>query len=622
AETWVAETAGVDSTCAGLIVAYLAAGWAALGLIPTADEILFERFFDETGGMQLVVHCPRGGRVNRALGLALRKRFCVSFDFELQAAANDDAVVLSLGPQHSFALSDVARFLSSRTADQVLSQAVLTSPMFTARWRWNLNRSLAVLRFRGGRKNPPAIQRMEADDLMVAVFPGLAACQENATGPVEIPDHVLVRQTLHDCLHEAMDVDGLRELIEGFESGRTKVHFRDSTEPSAFTHEILSSRPYTFLDDAPLEERRTRAVQLRRGLPVAPGDLGRLDPDAIDRVRSEAWPQPRDPDELHDTLLSIVVARPRPEWSGHFESLVRDRRATRALVAGEALWCAVESRPIVEAAFAGAGGTHPSFDPDLALPERPERASKEAPERDVAASDVVRGHLDVSGPVTPAELSRATALGAGAVRSALAALEAEGFAVRGHFDPSLSGGASSEGQEAEAGTEEQWCARRLLSRIHSYTQKRLRSEIEPVSAVDLIRFLLRWQHLAPGTTRQGRQGALAVIEQLQGFEIPAGSWEEEILAPRVEGYRREWLDDLCLSGEVAWGRLGARPEGPTVPPRRSGATPSRSTPISFVLRSDLPWLLSAARGETDPVEPVAGAARDIVDVLSSKGALF
>ncbi|HUO47531.1 MAG TPA: DEAD/DEAH box helicase, partial [Acidimicrobiales bacterium] len=258
ARTEVAASCGLGPDAAGELVDYLAAGRGELGILPTRQDVVFERFFDEAGGMQLVVHAPFGGRINKALGLALRKRFCATFDFELQAAATDDAVVLSLGPQHSFPMESAPRLVHSNTAEATLTQAVLASPMFASRWRWNLNRSLAVLRFRGGRKNPLPIQRMESDDLMAAVFPALAACQENAPGgPIPIPDHVLVRQTMDDCLHEAMDVDGLVGTLRSMESGEVRVHFVESTEPSVFSHEILNGKPYTFLDDAPLEERRT-----------------------------------------------------------------------------------------------------------------------------------------------------------------------------------------------------------------------------------------------------------------------------------------------------------------------------------------------------------------------------
>ncbi|MDH4016536.1 MAG: DEAD/DEAH box helicase, partial [Actinomycetota bacterium] len=292
AEAWLEREAGVTGEPASQIYAYLRASYVSLGTLPTCDQLVYERFFDEAGGMQLVIHSPLGGAINRALCLSLRKKFCRTFNYELQAAANDDAMVLSLGPHHSFPLDGVPRYLQSETVEDTLSQAVLDSPMFQARWRWNLNRSLAILRFRGGKRNPPPIQRMEADDFMAALFPNNAACQENVAFPIEIPDQPIVKQTVHDCLHEAMDVDGLRQLIEGIEQGRVHAHCVDTTEPSLLSHEILNGRPYTFLDDAPLEERRTRAVQLRRGLPVEARELAKLDPEAIDRVREEVAPDP------------------------------------------------------------------------------------------------------------------------------------------------------------------------------------------------------------------------------------------------------------------------------------------------------------------------------------------
>jgi ATP-dependent helicase Lhr and Lhr-like helicase len=597
---WLREECGIGDAAAETIAAYLGAGLAQLGVLPTMDTIVLERFFDEAGGMQMVGHAPFGARLNRALGLALRKRFCVTFDFELQAAASDDAILLSLGPQHSFPLERVPKFLASATVEDVVRQAVLPSPMFAARWRWNLNRSLAVLRMRGGKKNPPAIQRMEADDLMAAVFPTLAACQENvAPGPLEIPDHVLVRQTLEDCLHEAMDIDGLRELITGIESGRVNVLVRDTTEPSVLAHEILNGQPFTFLDDAPLEERRSRAVPLRRGLPVQAGELGRLDPAAIERVMAQVRPEPRDADELHDLLMSAFALRPVPDWQPMFDSLVGQRRAATVCGPAGELWCAVERRPAIEALF-----------PDAAIvPDHPCPIASSGPaDEDAAAADLLRGHLDIRGPSTAADLAQATGLRETVVIRAVARLEEEGFALRGRF--------------TAPGGPEEFCARRLLARIHAYTRQRLRAEIEPVSARDFMRFLLRWQHVEPSTRREGRFGVLAVIEQLQGYELAAGAWENAILATRVEGYRREWLDELCLSGQVAWGRLSVRDSQPEPALRRSGMTPSRATPITLTIRDDLPWLLRAARGDLTPAEPGPGRTGDILDALRQHGALF
>jgi ATP-dependent Lhr-like helicase len=427
--SWLQSECGIDRPAAEIIVTYLRAGLAALGALPTMDAIILERFFDEAGGMQLVGHAPYGARVNRAFGLALRKRFCVTFDFELQAAASDNAILLSLGPQHSFPLDSVPRFLASPTVEQVVRQAVLTSPLFAARWRWNLNTSLTVLRMRAGRKNPPAIQRMEADDLMAAVFPTLAACQENvAPGPIEIPDHPLVRQTLADCLHEAMDIDGLRELVAGIEAGRITVITRDTIEPSVLAHEILNGMPYTFLDDeTEAANRRSRQVKLPLGLPVEARDLARLDPEAIARVREQVQPQPRDADELHDLLMTLFVMRPAASWQVWFAELASAGRAAEIRGPFGVRWCAAERRGVLASPFAGAAGGPLSAKAIL---------SSKAMEPEAVAAEMLRGQLDVSGPCTAAELAGATGLEASAVTLALVRLETEGFALRGRFtDP-------------------------------------------------------------------------------------------------------------------------------------------------------------------------------------------
>ena len=603
ARDWLAAQCGLAVAGQDQIVRYLGAAQVALGALPTHDEIVFERFFDETGGMQLVVHAPFGGRTNRALGLALRKRFCRTFDFELQAAANDDAIVLSLGPQHSFPLSEVAHYLKRETAREALRQAVLASPMFTARWRWNLNRSLAVLRMRGGKRNPPPIQRMEADDLMAAVFPGLAQCQENASGPIEIPDHPIVRQTIDDCLYEAMDVERLERLLGDLASGVVTARCVEATEPSPLAHEILNGRPYTFLDDAPLEERRTRAVKLRRGLPVEARELARLDPEAIARVREEVRPAPRDADELHDLLLQTVALRPELAWSRDFQRLADAGRAAIAATGDESLWVATERRTAVRALWPDV-----RFTPDRPLPAA--LASAAVPEADEIAAAAVRGHLEIVGPIDLARLARRLVLPEARVELGLARLEGEGFVLRGQFEDERT---------------EQWCSRRLLSRIHLYTQERLRKEIEPVSAQDFMRFLLRWQHVTPGTRREGRAGTLAAIEQLQGFEVAAGSWESDVLPARIDGYRPDFLDALCLSGEVAWGRLSVRTTAQDAPAdrrKRGGLAPSRSTPVSLLARSDVGWLLRAQRGDAVPADPAPGPALDVLEALRQRGALF
>jgi ATP-dependent Lhr-like helicase len=615
---FVEDESGVDVVAAALVVDYLRVGRAALGgVLPTHDDIVFERFFDETGGMQLIVHAPLGARINRALGLGLRKKFCLNFDFELQAAASNDAVLLSLGPQHSFPLEDVPAFLRSHNVQDAVSQAVLRSPMFAARWRWNLNRSLAVLRRKGGRVNPFNIQRMEANDLMAAVFPSLAACQDNApAGPIEIPDHLLVRETLGDCLNEAMDIEGLRALLRRFEQGTVRLHFLDTVEPSVLAHEILNGAPFTYLDeDTEIGERRSRAVPLRRGLPVEPHELGRLDPDAIERVRSEAAPDVRDPDELHDVLLSLVATRPQPDWREHFEALTQSGRAFE--VHPDGVWGVTERRNELETLFPGA-----AFVPDHRLPAGL-AGVREAADADEAAASLIQGHLEISGPVTADDLAAATGLERSSVMIALEVLRARGFAVAGRFEPDR---------------DEQWCARRLLARIHGYTRERRRAAIRPITQEEWEAFLESWRHVASGTQRQGRAGLAEVIEQLQGFEGPAGEWER-IFAERVASYRPEWLDDLCLSGEVVWGRLSVLEplrddaddaDGAAVDddnpgsdrPLAAAKTPSRRTPITFMLRQDLPWLLHAHRGATAPAEPVAGSGREVLDALRANGALF
>ncbi len=612
AELYVQETAGVNSRIAAEVVAYLGAARVALGLLPTKRDIVFERFFDDTGGMQLVVHAPFGGRVNRGLGLALRKRFCRSFDFELQAAASDDAVVLSLGPQHSFPLADVARFLSPETIEEVLAQAVLPTPMFAARWRWNLTRSLIAPRSRNGKRVPPAIQRMEADDLMAAIFPALAACQENNAGTIQIPDHPVVRQTMADCMVEAMDLDGLRSLLEQMRAGTVRAHFAETVEPSLLAHEILNGKPYTFLDDAPLEERRTRAVQLRRGIPLEEHDLSHLDPAALAQVRAEAAADPRDPEELHDLLVSMVLMEPNATWQRWFDSLIVTRRASAAVLKRDdgtevRRWVAAERAGMAMALWPGC-----CFEPDLgwALASAAEGPSAaDLPE--VAAAEAVRGHLEVTGPTTAEQIAEVIGVRPGIVNIAVGRLEGEGSVLRGKF-------------ESSAG--EQLCSRRLLARAHGLSRERLRRSVEPASPQSFVRFLLAWQHVAPGSQLHGPGGLSEVVEQLQGFELAVGAWEESVLPARVSGYHAALLDGLCQQGELVWGRVSGKREGDGVP-RRSGSSPSRATPITFARRDDLWWLMAASRAAgseaaSQPGAAATGATAEILAELGERGALF
>jgi ATP-dependent Lhr-like helicase len=577
ARSWLMDTTGTGPEVATMLLDYVAAGRAVLGAVPTLQTIVVERFFDETGGMQLVIHSPYGGRINRAFGLALRKKFCRTFDFELQAAANDNAIVLSLGPHHSFPLAEVVRYVNSRGVEETLQQAVLDAPMFISRWRWNLNRALLVLRFRGGRRNPPPIQRMEADDLMAALFPQAAACQDNRVGPVEIPEHVIVRQTVDDTLHEALDVDGLRRLLERIETGAVAVRTVDTTEPSVFAHEVLTARPYAFLDDEEAQNRRTNAVVLRRGLPVDLTSIGRLDPEAIAQVHGEITPEPASSDDLHDLLCSRVMMPPHQEWTGLWRELQARGRARVIEHDGRELWCVTETIDDVRRAFEG---------------------------DDTAVAAVVRGHLELAGITTVDELASSTGLPAPRVASALAVLQSEGFALQGRYSVDAVG--------------VEWVARRLLARMHGYSRRARRQRVEPATAQDFLRFLLRWQHLAPGTQLSGDEGLAAVISQLQGWAAAAAAWERELLARRVRQYDPAALDRLCHEGAVAWLRLSLRARDGDAP---TGA-PNKATPISVVFRDDLGWLLEAARGGAEPVPPTAGATAEIVEVLGERGACF
>jgi ATP-dependent Lhr-like helicase len=588
------------------LVDYLAAARAALGVVPTQDTIVLERFFDESGGMQLVIHSPFGSRINRAWGLALRKRFCRKFNFELQAAATEDAIVLSLSTSHSFPLDEVARYLNSKSVRALLVQALLDAPMFAARWRWAATTSLALPRFRGGKKVPPQLQRMASEDLLAAVFPDQIACAENIVGEREIPDHPLVNQTIRDCLHDAMDIEGLERLLQAMEAGEIRVAHRDLTEPSPLALEILSARPYAFLDDAPLEERRTHAVMSRRWLDeeTAAG-LGRLDPEAIERVRAEAWPAAANADELHDALLGLSFVTERdlsanPGWHALLGELALARRATSMSVAAEGetsckarLWIPAERLPQFHAVF----GERP-LEPPIAAPA--EFAQRTWP-HDEALVEIVRGRLEGLGPVTAHALADSMAVPRADIDGALAKLAAEGFAMQGTFT---------------AVGDMEWCDRALLARIHRYTVRRLRQEIEPVSSRDFMRFLSRWQHVIPSERREGPDALAALVTQLEGFEAPAAAWEAEILPARLDNYDFTWLDDLCLAGRAAWTRL-------TVPSNIAGkhAGPIRTTPVTLVARRSLAVWNRAVPAVPD-VAAASARGQRVAEYLKGHGACF
>ncbi len=600
---WLAGELAVSRPAAEQIIEYLAAAKRVLGALPTRDTLVMERFFDETGGMQLVIHAPFGSRVNRAFGLALRKRFCRAFNFELQAAATEDAIVLSLGETHSFPLEEVAHYLHSATVRELLVQALLDAPLFPTRFRWNATTALAVKRFRGGKKTPAARQRLEAEDLMAVVFPDCLACAENLRGDREVPDHPLVNQAIADCLHEAMDVDGLVALLAALERGEKRLLARDLPYPSPLAQETLNARPYAFLDDVPLEERRTQAVMSRRWLDIETADgFGRLDPAAIARVREEAWPQAEDADELHDALMLLGFVTEtegaRHGWTGYLDALAAARRAARLVRPGhEPLWVAAEHLPIWRALA-------PHAEPRPAIDAPAEYAAR-AWSAEGALVEIVRSRLQGLGPVTAAALARACGLAEERIEAALLTLEAEGFVLRGLFTPGT--------------PETEWCERRLLARIHRYTIRALRAEIEPVAAADFLRFLCEWHGLATDPQPEGPQALLAVVEQLEGFEAPAAAWEADILPSRLKDYDPAWLDSACLSGRAAWARL-TLPRG--VPGKERAASPVRVTPVALLTRKRLNLWRKLADGQSQDPPRLTSRARLVADWLREHGASF
>ncbi len=590
------ETCGVDRAGAEQAVAYVRAGKAVLGVVPTDTTIVAERFFDEGGGMQLILHTPFGARINRAWGLALRKRFCRSFNLELQAAATDNGVLLSLTDQHAFPLEIVFEFVKSASAEYTLTQALLPAPMFAARWRWNAMRSLAILRMNGGRKVPPQLLRMRSDDLLASVFPDQAACAENLTGPIRIPDHVLVRETIGNCLHEAMDLDGLLNILRALERNEIRTVAVDTPEPSAFCHEILNSNPFAFLDDAPLEERRARAVQLRRAMRDDLDGAGILDQAVIAEVADESWPVVRNADELHDALSTLVVLPEQPDWHTWYTELVQARRATTVIAGDARFWTCAERLDLARAAF-----------PDTRIePEIGAVPAQNVPgQRDAALAEVLRGWMESTGPATIPELAERFITDAATIESALIRLETEGQLLRGRF---------------RGGDTEEWCNRRVLARIHRLTLGQLRREIEPVTSAEYVRFLQRWQHVAPASRLHGIDGTLQIIRQLEGYEIPAAAWEGSILPARVAGYRPEFLDRLCYSGEVMWGRISEHPAlTPSEDERKRRVRPTKLAPIALFARASADALV--VRNEFDAAA-LSHAARDVLAEIELRGAPF
>jgi len=624
---WLMREAHVDGGGAEQIVQYIGETMASLGAVPTVDNLIAERFFDEAGGMQLVIHSPLGGRINRALGLALRKRFCLTFDFELQAAATDDGVILSLGEQHSFPLDGVFSMLRAHRVDADLTQAALVSPMFTNRWRWNATRALALLRHSGGRRVPMPIQRMRAEDLLAAVFPAQVACGDNHAGPIEPVDHPLVNETLDNCLHEAMDAEGLKRVLGDIDAGAIRTVAVETPAPSPMSHEILNANPYAFLDDAPLEERRARAVSLRRVDPEIASGIGALDGEAIAEVRRQAWPDARDADEVHDALLSLGLL-PEDEagrWTDHLDALLRQGRAVRASLPLAPLcggpcrsYVAVERAGLVRTALPGV-----VLEPEPAAVPSARAGAWSDGDPDAALAEIVRGWMDASGPTTAAALASRLGLEVARIDAALVRLESQGAILRGHF----SGRGEANGGAEQADVE--WCERGLLARIHRMTLGRLRREIEAVSAADFMRFLFRWQCVAPGTQLHGRDGLRKVVAQLQGLEVAGPAWERDLLRARIAAYSPDDLEQLCLAGEVAWGRLAvgvadeaAAGDGAPAAVRARRQAPTRSAPLAIFLREAMPELLAPRPAGREWLAQLSPAAAEVYEHLERRGASF
>jgi ATP-dependent Lhr-like helicase len=633
--SWLMQECGLDESGATQSIQYILEGRAVLGDVPTQSTIIAERFFDEGGGMQLVIHAPFGARVNKAWGLALRKRFCRSFNFELQAAATDNGLNIALAEQHSFPLGDVFHFLNAETVQPILEQAALASPIFGTRWRWDANRSLALLRFQGGKKVPPQIQRIRSDDLLASVFPDVAACQENIAGDIQIPDHPLVAEVMKDVLTEAMDIEGVKELLRRMEDGRIRCIAVDTPVPSQFSHEILNANPYAYLDDAPLEERRARAVEMRRMLPESVlEEVGKLDPAAIDQVRREAWPDVRDADELHDVLHTLVAlptskkdfgetgvpARPADQqllsagedartatgtlgWQLFFERLHQAGRAVIALVAGARYWIATERAKTFCNVF-----------PDCSFETDPFELNQPATSRDDAILALVTGWMTHIGPTTASALGELLGIPASDIDKALLRLESSGSVLRGNF--------TAAGSRPGAPALHEWCDRRLLARIHRLTVATLRKQIEPVTPAQFMRWLLRWQHIAPGSQVQGERATLEVIRQLQGFEIPANAWERHVLTHRIADYDPKWLDQFCLTGAVGWGRLSPHPatleasEGNA----RRRVIPTSVAPVTFFVREEADWMMPH-HGSADS-QGLSAIGKQVLEYLRQRGASF
>ncbi len=600
---WLKRECGLCTSAARQLIVYIVAGRAVLGAVPSGTTIIAERFFDDGGGMQLILHAPFGGRINKAWGLALRKRFCRGFNFELQAAATDNGINISLAEQHSFPLADVFRFLTEHTAKELLEQASIASPIFKNRWRWAAGRSLQLLRMSKGKRIAPQIQRTRSDDLMANVFPQAAACFETIVGDIQIPDHPLVREVMKDVLSEAMDLDGLIEILRGIDSGAIRCLAVDTPTPSLFAHELINAMPYAYLDEADAAARRARATTLRRGLPsTSPAEGAHLDQAAIDTVRAELWPDIRDEHELHDLLLSLCIlplqfidTERAADWPLFYDRLTRNGRAQTAEVNGNLCWIATERVTFAEAL----------------------QKDTESVTNSEAIVKCVQGWLQILGPTTANALATLLGIAPAGIYQAFLAMEMQGLFLRGAFEHP----ATDDEHEME------WCERRILQRIHRLTLGTLRKQIEPVTPAVYMRWLLGWQHLAPQTQLAGEEGVLEALSKLEGFEAPAVEWERTLLPARVANYDPRWLDALCLSGAVGWGRVSPHPAwavGEGSAPRR--VIPTNAAPITFFVRESADWLphaLACQSVEEDMLAQALSAdAIAVRAILRQRGACF
>jgi len=664
------DTCFLSASAALQLITYIVHGRAVLGAVPTKTTLIAERFFDEGGGQQLILHAPFGGRLNKAWGLALRKRFCRGFNFELQAAATDNGINISLAEQHSFPLADVFHFLTTLTAKELLEQASIPSPLFKNRWRWAAGRSLQLLRMQKGKRVAPQIQRTRSDDLLASVFPHASACPETMTGDIEIPDHPLVREVMKDTLTEAMDLEGLLEVLEGIAAGTITCIAVDTPVPSVLAHELINAMPYAFLDPEDAAARRTRAVSTRGNLPSRlPESPGRLDPAAIATVRTQLWPDIRDEHELHDLLLQLIAlpialtTRPRvpspdsqlttepgapspasgtwdstsptifrstQHWPHFFDRLAEKGRAHLIDLDGTPTWIATERLPEVAALW-----------PSIALPKpcHPERSAQRAAEgpatpskpattlapsataspRDTATLQLTQGYLQLLGPTTSEHLAALTHLHPRDIHQSLLTMEMQGLSMRGVFEHPA--------PPSDTPHEIEWCERRILQRIHRLTLGTLRKQVEPVTPAIFMRWLLDGHHLAPNTQLTGEEGVLAAVEQLEGFEAPAIEWERTLLPARIANYQPQWLDNLCLAGVLAWGRISPHPAwsaGEGTAPRR--VIPTTAAPITFYLRDSFDWLhhalASKSIDEATLNQSLSPEAQTLRALLATQGAAF